>query len=243
VGIHLVLATQRPSVDVITGLIKANIPGRIAFAVASQTDSRTILDQSGAEKLLGRGDMLFTSAEVAKPKRLQGAFISVDEVESVVKFLRRRGEPDYNMAITQITKAGTVFDDMGEQDDMLEEAIQVVLESGKASTSFLQRRLRLGYARAARIIDMMEDAGVVGAGSGAKPREILVESWPPGEDITQGMPTAQDDYDEAYGGEVEEVESEGVRQDESKETNVETVDWEENIDDGWLEEEEDEPVR
>ena len=167
VGIYLVLATQRPSVDVITGLIKANIPGRIAFAVASQTDSRTILDQSGAEKLLGRGDMLFTSAEVSKPKRLQGAFIPTEEVEAVVSYLRRKGSPNYNMAITEITKSGTVFDDLGDQDEMLDEAIQVVLESGKASTSFLQRRLRLGYARAARIIDMMEEARVVGPGSGA----------------------------------------------------------------------------
>lgn len=222
VGIHLVLATQRPSVDVITGLIKANVPGRIAFAVASQTDSRTILDQSGAEKLLGRGDMLFTSADVAKPKRLQGAFISTGEIEEVVRYLRRRGEPDYNMAVTEITKAGTVFDNAsGDGDDMLEEAIQVVLESGKASTSFLQRRLRLGYARAARIIDMMEEVGIVGPGSGAKPREILVDSWPPGRRVTDGIPTAQDDYDEAYSEEVDEVE----------ETEEEPVDWEESIDD------------
>ncbi|MCR4314561.1 MAG: DNA translocase FtsK [Candidatus Uhrbacteria bacterium] len=224
VGIHLVLATQRPSVDVITGLIKANVPGRIAFAVASQTDSRTILDQSGAEKLLGRGDMLFTSADVAKPKRLQGAFISTDEIEEVVRYLRRRGEPDYNMAVTEITKAGTVFDSSsGDGDTMLEEAIQVVLESGKASTSFLQRRLRLGYARAARIIDMMEEVGVVGPGSGAKPREILVDSWPPGRDALQGIPTAQDDYDEAYARDMKE------EVDEVEETE-EPVDWEESVD-------------
>lgn len=229
VGIHLVLATQRPSVDVITGLIKANVPGRIAFAVASQTDSRTILDQSGAEKLLGRGDMLFTSADVAKPKRFQGAFISTDEVEEIVRHLRRRGEPDYNLAITEITKAGMVFDSAsGEGDDLLEEAIQIVLESGKASTSFLQRRLRLGYARAARIIDMMEEVGVVGPGSGAKPREILVDSWPPGRDVTQGMPTAQDDYEEAALSEPDLSEP---------------VNWEESVDEGWLEEEKDKDVR
>ncbi|MBI4591943.1 DNA translocase FtsK [Candidatus Uhrbacteria bacterium] len=236
VGIHLVLATQRPSVDVITGLIKANIPGRIAFAVASQTDSRTILDQAGAEKLLGRGDMLFTSADVAKPKRLQGAFISTDEVEEVVHYLHRRGEPDYNLAVTEITKAGTVFDSAsGEGDNMLEEAIHVVLESGKASTSFLQRRLRLGYARAARMIDMMEEAGVVGPGSGAKPREILVDSWPPGGDFKQAMPTAQDDYNEAFG--EEEVEQTEIDDQQMP------VDWEENIDDGWLEEEKEKDVR
>jgi len=198
VGIHLVLATQRPSVDVITGLIKANVPGRIAFAVASQTDSRTILDQSGAEKLLGRGDMLFTSAEVAKPKRLQGALVSISEIERIVSFLRRKGEPDYNMAITEITKAGTVFDESDDSDPVLAEAIAIVLQSGKASTSYLQRRLRLGYARAARVMDLMELAGVIGPGSGAKPREILVDEWPPGGNVKQAMPTAQDDYDEAY---------------------------------------------
>lgn len=250
VGIHLVLATQRPSVDVITGLIKANVPGRIAFAVASQTDSRTILDQSGAEKLLGRGDMLFTCADVAKPKRLQGAFISTGEIEEVVRYLRHRGEPDYNMAVTEITKAGTVFDSAsGDGDNMLEEAIQVVLESGKASTSFLQRRLRLGYARAARIIDMMEEVGVVGPGSGAKPREILVDSWPPGRYVTQGTPTAQDDYDEAYArdmkdenvGEVAPGFSLGESDEVTEETksNNEPVDWEESIDKGWLEKDND----
>lgn len=232
VGIHLVLATQRPSVDVITGLIKANIPGRIAFAVASQTDSRTILDQSGAEKLLGRGDMLFTSSDVAKPKRLQGAFISINEIEEVVGYLRRRGEPDYNMAVTEITKAGTVFDGAsGEGDDLLEEAIQIVLESGKASTSFLQRRLRLGYARAARIIDMMEEAGVVGPGSGAKPREILVDSWPPGRNATEGIPTAQDDFDEANEFDINEF----VEEEQSNET----VDWETSVDNSWLKDDKD----
>ena len=249
IGIYLVLATQRPSVDVITGLIKANIPGRIAFAVASQTDSRTILDQSGAEKLLGRGDMLFTSAEVSKPKRLQGAFVSTEEVEAVVSYLRRKESPNYNMAITEITKSGTVFDELGDQDEMLDEAIQVVLESGKASTSFLQRKLRLGYARAARMIDMMEEAGVVGPGSGAKPREILVESWPPGGDLSQQVPTAQNDYDEAYQEEdrfktndtqinhEEKMENEyNEEQEESHEREwEEETNWENQIDDRWIE--------
>jgi S-DNA-T family DNA segregation ATPase FtsK/SpoIIIE len=231
VGIHLVLATQRPSVDVITGLIKANVPGRIAFAVASQTDSRTILDQSGAEKLLGRGDMLFTCAEITKPKRLQGAFISIDEIERVVSFLRRRGEPDYNMAVTEITKAGTVFNDDGEGDPVLEEAIQVVLESGKASTSFLQRRLRLGYARAARVMDLMEQAGVIGPGSGAKPREILVDAWPVGGHPKAGMPTIQDELDEA-GEDLDEEEDE-VEEDLPA-PEIEPVDWEDAVDDNWI---------
>ncbi len=241
VGIYLVLATQRPSVDVITGIIKANIPGRIAFAVASQTDSRTILDQAGAEKLLGRGDMLFTYAELAKPKRLQGAYISTEEVEEVVAYLKKQGAPDYNMAITEITKAGTVFDGGSDGgDDMLEEAIQVVLEGEKASTSYLQRRLRLGYARAARIMDLMEEIGVIGPGSGAKPREILVTEWPPRGSSTEGIPTAQDDYNEA-GREEEmfiEEEEETLPQDDDEsfeptvklDTHVE----EDDIDDGWF---------
>ena len=241
--------------DVITGLIKANVPGRIAFAVASQTDSRTILDQAGAEKLLGRGDMLFTSADVSKPKRLQGAYISTDEVEAIVKHLKKQGTPDYNMAVTEITKAGTVFDDSGDQDAMLEEAIQVVMESGKASTSYLQRRLRLGYARAARIIDMMEEAGVVGPGQGAKPREILVDSWPPGSNLADNIPTAQSDYDEAYkdkdrfaepdeedfDGQDEELEedddeminpSEGPLEEDGDQDEEE--DWEDKVDEGWI---------
>ncbi|NQV89048.1 MAG: DNA translocase FtsK 4TM domain-containing protein [Parcubacteria group bacterium] len=216
VGIHLVLATQRPSVDVITGTIKANIPGRIAFAVASQTDSRTILDQSGAEKLLGRGDMLFTSAELSKPKRIQGAFVSTDELEAIVKFLRKKSAPDYNMAVTEITKAGTVFDDE-ERDSMFEEAVQTVLEGGKASTSYLQRRLRVGYARAARIMDELESAGVIGEGHGAKAREILIDSWPPGGNVSEGMPTAQDDYDEAYGNEPQWPEEDEEEIDEDEE--------------------------
>ncbi len=181
VGIHLVLATQRPSVDVITGIIKANVPTRIAFAVASQIDSRTILDTSGAEKLLGRGDMLYSSAELGKPKRLQGPYVSDGEIEKVVKFLRRVGEPDYNYTITEKQKTGTVLDMMNDEDSdpMLEEAIQVVLEAGKCSTSLLQRRLKLGYARAARIVDLLEQNGIVGPGEGAKPREILIKEWPP----------------------------------------------------------------
>jgi len=252
VGIHLVLATQRPSVDVITGLIKANIPGRIAFAVASQTDSRTILDQSGAEKLLGRGDMLFTCSEMSKPKRIQGAFVSSDEIERIVSFLRKKGEPDYNLAVTEITKAGTVFDNPEDSDPMLEECVRVVLQSGKASTSLLQRRLRIGYSRAARIMDLLEQGGVIGPPDGSRPREVLIDEWPPGGNIKEGMPTAQDEYDEAWGkGEKEEIEEDDREekadtvviptesevqaegsQDETE--NDEEKDWEEKVDDEWI---------
>ncbi len=241
VGIHLVLATQRPSVDVITGLIKANVPGRIAFAVASQTDSRTILDMAGAEKLLGRGDMLFTCAEVAKPKRIQGAYASSEEIERVVAFLRQKGEPDYNMAITEITKAGTVFDSDDNDEPLFDEGVQHVLQAGKASTSYLQRRLRIGYSRAARMIDLMEEAGVVGPGEGAKPREILVESWPPGHDVKAGMPTAQDDYDEAEMKPAPKKSEPEEEENVPEQKNEEAVDrpWDEKIDDAWFAKEED----
>ncbi len=196
-GIHLVLATQRPSVDVITGLIKANIPARIAFSVASQTDSRTILDLSGADKLLGRGDMLFTAPELSKPKRLQGPFISEDEVSRIVEFLKKESAPDYNYAVTEQQRRGMVFGSGEEDDDpLLEDAIRVILESRKASTSLLQRRIKVGYARAARIIDLLEEKGVVGPGEGAKPREVLIDEWPVGRGLTEGMPTAENDYEE-----------------------------------------------
>lgn len=182
VGIHLVLATQRPSVDVITGLIKANFPTRIAFAVASQTDSRTILDCAGAEKLLGRGDMLYTSAELSKPVRLQGAYVSESEVGRIVDYLKRESVPDYNYAVLEKEKSGSIFDgasDIDDSDPVLVEAAQIVIQAGRASTSLLQRRLKIGYGRAARILDVLEENGVIGPPDGSKPREILVESWPP----------------------------------------------------------------
>lgn len=182
-GIHLVIATQRPSVDVITGIIKANFPGRIAFAVASQTDSRTILDMAGAEKLLGRGDMLFTTAELSKPKRLQGAFVSESEIEQVVNFLKRSGEPDYNYSVTEREKSGIVFDGSDEDEELLNEAVPYLIRSGKASTSMLQRRLRIGYSRAARLMDALEDQGIIGAQDGARPREVLIDEWPPAESL------------------------------------------------------------
>ncbi len=177
VGIHLIVATQRPSVDVITGLMKANIPGRIAFSVASLIDSRTILDAPGAEKLLGRGDMLFQTAELGKPVRIQGAFISEDEMKGVVEYLRGDEEPEYDESIISQQKGGTMNMFGGasdDQDPLFDEARKEVITSGKASTSLLQRRLKVGYARAARLIDELEEAGVIGPGQGAKPREILM---------------------------------------------------------------------
>jgi S-DNA-T family DNA segregation ATPase FtsK/SpoIIIE len=181
-GLHLVLATQRPSVDVITGLIKANVPARIAFTVASQVDSRTILDQVGAEKLLGQGDMLLLTPSMSKPKRIQGAWVMDDEVMKITDHLRLQSAPQYNDEIisqpVQINgKGGVVMDfDGGGDDDMYKDAIRVVIDSGKASTSLLQRRLRIGYARAARIIEQMEEQGVIGAADGSRPREVLISS-------------------------------------------------------------------
>lgn len=181
VGIHLVLATQRPSVNVITGLIKANIPGRIAFAVASAIDSRTILDQQGAEKLLGRGDMLFSTAELGTPKRIQGAFLSDLEIGRVVEFIKSKYEPaDYDFSITERAQGGssTVFGggssgDDEDSDELLGAAKDEILRAGKASASLLQRRLKVGYARAARILDLLEQEGFIGPSDGAKPRDIL----------------------------------------------------------------------
>jgi S-DNA-T family DNA segregation ATPase FtsK/SpoIIIE len=180
-GIHLVVATQRPSVDVITGLIKANIPARIAFTVVSQIDSRTIIDQAGAEKLLGRGDSLFSIPEYVKPKRVQGALISDTETNKICDFLRSQRPPDYNEEVisqpVQIGKGGVVTSmDGDEDDDMMKDAVAVVIQTGKASTSLLQRKLRIGYGRASRLIDIMEEQGIVGPADGAKPRQVLVGS-------------------------------------------------------------------
>ena len=182
VGIHLVLATQRPSVDVITGLIKANVPARIAFTVASQVDSRTILDQVGAEKLLGQGDMLMKTAEMGKPKRIQGAWVMDEEVIKITDHLRMQSAPQYNDEIVaqpvQLNgKGGVVMDfDGGSEDSMYKDAVRAVVEGGKASTSYLQRRLRIGYSRAARLIEEMEEQGVIGAADGNRPRDVLISS-------------------------------------------------------------------
>ena len=182
-GMHLVIATQRPSVDVITGLIKANVPSRIAFAVSSQIDSRTILDQVGAEKLLGKGDMLFFPSGEAKPTRVQGAFVSDEEVESIVNFIKSNGTACYSEDILESIENNNKTDkekaleaEQSEDDDtdpFLQEAIDTVVETGQASTSFIQRRFKVGYARAGRIIDQMEERGVISGYQGSKPREVL----------------------------------------------------------------------
>ena len=181
VGIHLILSTQRPSVNVITGLIKANIPARIALQVASQFDSRTILDTAGAEKLLGAGDMLYMSGEMSKPIRLQSPFISENEVKKVVEYLIKNYEDELptEIDITTENSKNNIFESMvdsSEDEDVLyEEARETVIRDGKASTSYLQRKLRIGYARAARLMDMLEEREIIGPGDGAKPREILVK--------------------------------------------------------------------
>jgi S-DNA-T family DNA segregation ATPase FtsK/SpoIIIE len=182
VGVHLVLATQRPSVNVITGLIKANMPARIAFTVASQVDSRTILDQVGAEKLLGKGDMLIQTPEMNKPKRVQGALVTDDEVVRVADFLRQQSPPQYNdevvaQEVNLNGKGGVIMNFSGDDDDdLFREAVQLVIDNGKASSALLQRRLRIGYARAARLIDVLEDRGIVGPQDGARPREVRISS-------------------------------------------------------------------
>jgi len=177
VGIHLVLATQRPSVEVITGLIKANITSRVAFQVASQIDSRTILDGSGAEKLLGNGDMLFLSGDASKPRRIQGSFASDKEVKRVADFLSSQAKADFSQEITQAKSESSSLYRSGDSevdDDLYEEAKKTVVEAGKASASLLQRRLRVGYARAARLLDILENKGIIGPGDGAKPREVYL---------------------------------------------------------------------
>jgi S-DNA-T family DNA segregation ATPase FtsK/SpoIIIE len=177
VGIHLVLATQRPSIDVITGLIKANIPSRIAFMVASKTDSRIIIDMVGAEKLLGRGDMLYASATDPFPIRMQGAFISEEEVERAVEHVKTLGEPEYiddEIFIDDEDEEGelSLFSDSGD-DPLMDSALEIVLQAGKASASYIQRKLKIGYNRAARLVEIMEDRGIVGPQQGSKPRDII----------------------------------------------------------------------
>ena len=181
VGIHLVLATQRPSVDVITGLIKANVPARISFTVASQVDSMTILDQAGAEKLLGQGDMLFYTPSMSKPKRIQGAWVTDDEVNKITDHLRMQMAPQYNDEVVaqpvQLNGKGGVVMDLSEGgDDKFKDAVRVVVERRKASTSMLQTRLGIGYQRAARIIEEMEERGIIGPQNGSKPRDVLISS-------------------------------------------------------------------
>ena len=182
---HLVIATQRPSVDVITGLIKANVPSRIAFAVSSQVDSRTILDQVGAEKLLGKGDMLYFPSGASKPTRVQGCFVDDNEVEKIVDFVKANGTATYSEDILESIENNNKSDkDLAEDkdddsDEFLPEAIETVIEIGTASASLIQRKFKVGYARAARIIDQMEERGIISGYQGSKPREVLMskERW------------------------------------------------------------------
>jgi S-DNA-T family DNA segregation ATPase FtsK/SpoIIIE len=202
-GIHLILATQSPRVTVITGLIKANVPARIAFTVSQEVESRIILDQSGAEKLLGQGDMLFISATMPKPKRVQAAFISDDETHKITDFIRAQRPPMYDEEVVsqpvQLNGRGGIVADAGgsdADDDLFRDAVQVVIEGRKASTSLLQRRLRVGYARAARLIESMEEQGIVGPADGARPREVLVSSMDEvfgGNDVTNPDGDVYDD--------------------------------------------------
>lgn len=182
-GMHLVIATQRPSVDVITGLIKANISSRIALTVSSQIDSRTILDAGGAEKLLGNGDMLYNPIGASKPIRVQGCFIDDDEIEALCDYIKKQGESEYDENIQKEIDEKAVKDKKspfeGEEeeenyDPLFEKAAEVVIESGTASTSFLQRKLSVGYARGAKIIDQLQDYGVIGPSEGSKPRKVLM---------------------------------------------------------------------
>jgi len=172
-GIHLIIATQRPSVDVITGLIKANIPSRISFAVSSATDSRTILDMGGAEKLLGKGDMLFAPVGMQKPQRIQGAFLTDKEISDITAFVKDQATAEYKIEKDDIKEVElSIIDD--EQDELYEEAVKLVVKY-RASISMLQRRLHIGHSRAARLIDSMEEDGIVGPYAGSKPRQVLVE--------------------------------------------------------------------
>lgn len=181
VGIHLVLATQRPSVNVITGLIKANIPTRIAFAVSSMMDSRVILDTPGAEKLLGRGDMLYIPPDLAKPVRIQGCFVSEKEIKKLIDFLKTQQSADYDKDVLAQPVSSPASSspnlmqvDGEERDAVFDEAVKLIASTGKASASLFQRHLKIGYARAARLLDQLEGAGIVGPGQGAKPRDILI---------------------------------------------------------------------
>ena len=174
-GIHLIIATQRPSVDVITGLIKANIPSRLAFAVSSGIDSRTILDSVGAERLLGKGDMLFNPVGMSKPVRIQGAFVTDQEVESIVEFLKQHKSVEYNTAVLdEITSSVKHGEGSEEHDEYYDRAIELVVNKEKASVSMLQRQFRIGYNRAARLMDELEATGIVGPEDGSKPRKVLI---------------------------------------------------------------------
>ncbi|MFA6511705.1 MAG: DNA translocase FtsK 4TM domain-containing protein [Patescibacteria group bacterium] len=235
VGIHLVVATQRPSVNVITGLIKANITARMAFNVASSIDSRTILDMSGAEKLLGKGDFLLVTAELSKPKRLQGALVTEEEIERVTAALRKGADADYDMDVIEKAQAPHTMMKNGvmgsgddeDEDPMLADAKQVILRAGKGSASLLQRRLSIGYARAARILDILEEQGFIGPADGAKPREVLrdLEDEEFGESFEEEEPEDDEDV------EKDDTHNEDVQGDDGEEEPVDNEATEEVEDD------------
>jgi len=251
VGIHLILATQRPSVDVITGLIKANMPARIAFSVASSIDSRTILDSLGAEKLLGSGDMLFVTAELSKPKRIQGAFVGDKEIKKIVRYIKDKGgDPIYvdgivdKQTVKGLAGMGMDGNGLGEDDELLEEAKKLAINLNKASTSLFQRKLGIGYSRAAKLIDMLEELGIVGPANGQKPREILVTREQYERMMSQGISgiplhkmeesVAPDEYlpsDEDEDFEDDEDENDDDEQEEGGEEHDDEETEEENVDD------------
>jgi S-DNA-T family DNA segregation ATPase FtsK/SpoIIIE len=173
-GIHLIVATQRPSVDVLTGIIKANFPARISFQVSSKTDSRTILDANGAEQLLGKGDMLFLAPGTGKLMRVHGAYVSEAEIQKVTQFIREQGQPDYKIQLQESASLESAIS-LDERDHLYDQAVQLVVSTGQASASFIQRRMRVGYPRAARMIEMMEEDGIIGPAIGAKPREVFAK--------------------------------------------------------------------
>ena len=181
---HLIIATQRPSVDVITGIIKANIPSRIAFTVSSQVDSRTILDMGGAEKLLGRGDMLYNPIGESKPIRVQGSFVSDSEIENVIEYIKEHNEVRYNENVIETlekasTPQGTQGGEGDDSDELLMDAIELAVNMGQISASMIQRKFKVGYARAGRIVDQMEERGIISGYEGSKPRQVLIskEEW------------------------------------------------------------------
>ena len=272
VGIHLILATQRPSVNIITGVIKANMPARIAFSVASGVDSRTILDSLGAEKLLGSGDMLFVTQELSKPKRIQGAFVSETEVKKIVRHIKEQSDgPNYIEGVTDRQKvkglAGVGMSNggggNGGEDDLFEEAKEQVINMGRASTSLLQRRLKVGYGRAAKLVDMLEEAGIVGPANGSKPREVLVsreqyenlintgvsgmslhsreEAQAPSEYLPGDEEEEEDEDEENEEEEKDENEDDDIDEEGEKDNEEEKSDEEESDDDDEADEEVEEP--